>query len=110
MNGSFSVKTWLVVAVPLAAFLVGVVGNILAVAVWKGEISTRLTAVEVRAENNKEVTEINEQTHRDEMWRNILYLHSLDQNILVIATKMKIPKSELSSLDLEVPKRAKLSN
>ena len=106
MNGSFSIKTWLAVAVPVGAFLMGVLG----VGVWKGEVSTRLAAVEIKAEKNKEITERNEQTHRDEMWAIRVYLHSLDKNNLVIATKMGIPKSELSDLKLEMPKRAKLSN
>ena len=103
MSNSFSVKTWLAIAVPVGAFLMGVLG----VGVWKGEVSTRLAAVEIKAEKNKEITERNEQTHRDEVWAQRIYLHSLDKNILVIATKMKIPKSELSSLELEVPKRAR---
>ena len=106
MNGSFSIKTWVAVAVPVGAFLVGLYG----VGVWKGDLSTRLAAVEVKAEKNKEITESNEETHRDEMWEVRKYFHSLDMNILVIATKMKIEKSELSELGLEVPKRAKLSN
>ncbi len=106
MNGSFSVKKWLAVAVPLGAFLVGLYG----VGVWKGDLSTRLAAVEVKAEKNKEITERNEQTHRDEVWTQRLYLHRLDKNILVIAIKMKIPKSELSILELEMPKRTKVSN
>lgn len=99
INGSFSVKTWLAIAVPVGAFLMGVLG----VGVWKGEVSMRLAAVELIAKNN-------EQTHRDEMWEVRKYFHSLDKNILVIATKMKIEENELSSLDLEVPKRANLSN
>ena len=106
MNGSFSVKTWLAVAVPIGAFLVGVYG----VGVWKGDVSTRLNAVESDVKKNENATNSNEQINRDEMWSMRLYLHNLDKNILVIATKMKIPKSELSSLKLEMPKRARLSN
>jgi len=94
MNGSFSIKTWLAIAVPIGAFLMGILG----VGVWKGEITTRLNVVEGIAKNN-------ETTHRDEMWAVRLYLHSLDKNILVIATKMEISKSELSDLKLEMPKR-----
>ena len=96
MNGSFSVKTWLAVAVPLGTFLAGV----LAVGVWKGEISTRLSAVEIVGKNNEEI-------HRDEMWEVRTYLHSLDKNILVVATKMEIKEEELSRLNLKVPKRAR---
>jgi len=99
MNGSFSVKTWLAIAVPMAAFLVGIFGA----GAWKGDVSRRLTTVELIAENN-------EQLHRDEMWEVRKYLFSLDKNILVIATKMEIEENELSRLKLEMPKRAKLSN
>ena len=95
MKGSFSVQTWVAIAVPVGAFLVGLYG----VGVWKGDVSTRLSAVEIVAKNNEE-------THRTEMWAQRLYLHRLDKNILVIATKMKIPKNELSIIELEVPKRA----
>jgi len=77
VNGSFPVKTWLAIAVPVGAFLMGVLG----VGVWKGEVSTRLDAVELMAKNNKEITESNEQTHRDEMWEVRKYFHSLDMNI-----------------------------
>ncbi len=99
MNGSFSVKTWLAIAVPIGAFLVGIYG----IGVWKGDISTRLTAVELLANSNEDV-------HRAEMWEVRTYFHSLDKNILVVATKMEIDLSKLSRLELEVPKRAKLSN
>ena len=95
MNGSLSVKTWLAVAVPIGAFLIGFFG----VGVWKGEITTRLAMVELIAKNNQK-------THRDEMWEVRKYFHSLDINIKVIATKMKIAENELSSLGLEMPKRA----
>ncbi len=98
MNGSFSIKTWLAIAVPIGAFLVGLYG----VGVWKGDLSTRLSAVEISAKNNEE-------THRAEMWEVRTYLHSLDKNILVIATKMKIAQDELSSLDLKVPKRGEVN-
>ena len=106
MNGSFSVKTWLAIAVPLGAFAAGVYG----VGVWKGDVSTRLSAVESKATKNEKATNSNEQINRDEMWSMRLYLHSLDKNILVISTKMKIPKSEMSTLELEMPKRAKLNS
>lgn len=99
MNGSFSVKTWLAIVVPVGAFLMGILG----VGVWKGEITTRLNVVESIAKNN-------EKLHRDEMWEVRTYLHSLDKNILVIATKMEIEEKDLSSLELEMPKRANLSN
>ena len=106
MNGSFSVKTWVAVAVPIGALLVGIYG----VGVWKGDVSTRLSAVESSVRKNEKATNANEQINRDEMWAMRLYLHNLDKNMLVIATKMKNPKSELSSLELEMPKRAKVSN
>ena len=96
MNGTVSLKKWVAIGVPLLTFAVG----ILAVGAWKGEITTRLTVVEVIAKNNEEI-------HRDEMWAVRLYLHSLDKNILVIATKMEISKNELSDLKLEMPKRNK---
>jgi len=99
MSRELSIKTWLAIAVPIVAFLVGVYG----VGVWKGDISIRLNTVEEIANNNEEV-------HRDEMWEVRKYFHSLDMNILLIATKMEIDKSELSSLELEMPKRAKLNS
>ena len=94
INGSLSIKTWLAIAVPVGAFLMGVLG----VGVWKGEVSTRLAAVELIAKNNEE-------THRAEMWEVRTYFHSLDKNILVVATKMEIKEGELSRLNLKVPKR-----
>ncbi len=106
INGSFSIKTWLAIAVPIGAFLVGVYG----VGVWKGDVSTRLSAVESDVIKNEKATKVNEQIHRDEMWKVRVYLHSLDKNMLVMATKMKIKKDELSDLNLEMPKRAELSN
>ena len=102
MNGSLSIKTWLVIGVPLVSFAVG----ILAVGAWKGEITTRMSVVEAKAEKNETNAKINEQGHRDEMWAMRSYLHSLDKNVLVIATKLKIPRSELSDLKLEMPRRA----
>ena len=102
MNGSLSIKTWLVIGVPLVSFAVG----ILAVGAWKGEITTRLSVVEGVAKGNEENAKSNEQGHRDEMWAMRLYLHSLDKNIFVIATKLKIPRNELSDLKLEMPRRA----
>jgi len=100
MNGSISLKMWVAIGVPLLTFLLGGLFYIFAVGAWKGEITTRLTVVEVIAKNNEEI-------HRDEMWAVRLYLHSLDKNILVIATKMEISKTELSELKLEMPKRTK---
>ena len=102
MNGSFSVKTWLAIAAPVIAFGIG----ILAAGEWKGEITTRLSVVEGIARGNEENAKSNEQGHRDEMWAMRSYLHSLDKNVLVIATKLKIPRSELSDLKLEMPRRA----
>lgn len=106
INGSISLKMWVAIGVPLLAFLTG----ILAVGAWKGEITTRLTVVEGKATTNEQDAKNNEQQHRDEMWAMRLYLHNLDKNILVIATKLKIPRTELSELKLEMPKRAKVSN
>ncbi len=96
MNGSFPVNKWLAIIVPAGAFIAG----ILAFGDWKGDVSARLTAVEKTATDNEEI-------HRDEMWEVRKYFHSVDMNILLIATKMKIDKSELSSLELEMPKRTK---
>ena len=101
MNGSLSIKTWLVIGVPLVSFAVGM----LAVGSWEGEITNRIKVVEAKAEKNETNAKINEQGHRDEMWAMRSYLHSLDKNVLAIATKLKIPRSELSVLELEIPKR-----
>jgi len=101
INGEVSIKKWIVIGVPLIAFL----GGTLAVGAWKGEITNRLEVVEGIAKNNTEDAKRNEEIHRDEMWAIRRYLHSLDKNNLVVATKMGIPKSELSDLKLEMPKR-----
>jgi len=107
MTGSISLKMWVAIGVPFVTFLMGGLLYIFAVGAWKGEITTRLTTVEGIAKINKEDAKNNEQQHRDEMWAMRVYLHSLDKNILVIATKLKIPRSELSELKLEMPKRNK---
>lgn len=108
-NGSISLKMWVAIGVPLLTFLLGIIIYIFAVGTWKGEITTRLTAVEGIAKNNKEDAKNNEQQHRDEMWAMRVYLHSLDKNILVIATKLQIPRTELSELKLDIPER-KITN
>lgn len=110
MNGSISLKMWVAIGVPLLTFLMGGLLYIFAVGAWKGEITNRIKVVEVKAENNKQDAQNNEQSHRDEMWAMRVYLHSLDKNILVIATKLQIPRNELSELKLDIPERVKTTN
>lgn len=98
-NGS----AWLKFGIFIVGSVFGAGASIFSIASTYGQDKQRLATVEKVAVANKANIETNKKIMNQQLVFGIKSMQTLNDNITVIAVTMKIPRSELKDLDIQVP-------